>query len=55
MLVKIGVIVFYVRFVFLIVIYVGYYSIVIGLYLESYGIVSNIMYDLVFKEWFGVF
>lgn len=51
--VEIGVIVLYVWFVFLIVMYLGYYSIVIGFYLENYGIVSNSMYDFVFKVKFG--
>ena len=52
-LAKTGVTVPYVRSVFPTVTYPGHYSIVTGLYPENHGIVSNSMYDPVFKAKFG--
>lgn len=48
-IVEIGVKVFYVENVFLIVVMLNFYMIVIGLYLESYGIIVDKMFDFVFK------
>lgn len=48
-----GVTVPYVRSVFPTVTYPGHHSIVTGLYPENHGIVSNSMYDPVFKAKFG--
>lgn len=45
---KIGVYVFYVKNVFLMVMMLNFYIIVIGLYLENYGIIVNEMFDFVF-------
>lgn len=53
--IKEGVLVEYVKNVFIIKIFLNYYSIVTGLYEESYGIVVNFMYDSVIKKYFFEF
>lgn len=38
--------------VILILMWLNYYIYMMGLYLESYGIVLNVFYDLFYSEWF---
>lgn len=44
----------YIINIFVIKIFLNYFMIVIGFYEESYGIVGNMMYDLVFNEMFYI-